>query len=131
MKGELRLCPQCASASVDFSSLTGGTARCRGCRWSGYSTELVLMPFEHDFLADESMAIAMVSDMRLLLSGKQGVPYLKFLLKWGFLQGSEQDLVGTIDRKKFARYLSAMARGLLTSVLEERARQDIPHEELS
>jgi hypothetical protein len=130
MKGELKLCPQCGSASVDFSELAGGAARCRGCRWSGYNTELVVMPFEHEFLADESMAVSMVNDMRLLLSGPQGVPYLKFLMKWGFLVGKENDIAGTVDRKKFARYLTAISKGILTSVLEERARQDIPHEEL-
>lgn len=130
MKGELRLCPQCSSASVDFSSLEGGTARCRGCSWRGYNTDLVVMPFEHEFLADESMVIAMVNDMRLLLSGSQGVPYLKFLMKWGFLAGKESDVVGTVDRKKFARYLAAVSKGILTAVLAERARQDIPQEEL-
>lgn len=131
MKGELKLCPVCGSASVDFSELVGGTASCRGCSWRGSNVDLVALPFDHEFLADESMVLSMVSDMRLLLSGAQGVPHLKFLLKWGFLAGDEQDLVGTIDRKKFASYLAAISRGVLTAIFEERARQDIQQEALT
>jgi hypothetical protein len=90
----------------------------------GVNTELVVMPFAHDLMADDSMALAMVNDLRQLLAGTLGLPYLKFLMKWGFLQGDVQNIAATLDRKKFARYIVAISTGIMTSVLAERAKQD-------
>lgn len=124
MKGEIRMCPQCGSAGVDFSQLACGEARCRGCHWEGPREELLVTPIDHDFLASEAALAEMANDMRQLLSGELGLPYLKFLLKWGFLDADATDLVHTLDRKQFSRYLTAIANSVLTSVLTERSLAD-------
>jgi hypothetical protein len=124
MKGTVGICPQCGKASVDFSALTGGEASCRACKWSGAREELVTVPFDHEFLSDDSIVISLMNDLKELLTGQLGLPYLRFLLKWGFLQGSSARAVDTVDRKQFARYLLVIARGILVAILEERARAD-------
>lgn len=65
-----------------------------------------------------------MNDLRNLLSGELGLPYLKFLLKWGFMQGSMADPAGTVDRKVFARYLAAIGRSILVALFEERAHME-------
>lgn len=124
MKGAVGICPKCASASVDYGELVGSVAHCRACKWTGAREDLVIIPFNHDFISDESIAHALIGDLKQLLSGTLGLPYLRFLLKWGFLEGSSSRAVDTVDRVKFTRYLMAIARGVLVAILEERARND-------
>lgn len=123
MQDTVRFCPQCGSASVDFSSLVGGRATCNGCHWAGAVDELLVVPIEHDFLGKESILIEMINDMRRMLSGELGLPWLKFLLKWGFVQGDLDNLVGTLDRKKFARYLAVIGNAVVIALITERSRQ--------
>lgn len=120
--GSLKCCPQCGSAGVDFSELAGGTATCRGCRWVGVVDDLLAVSFEHDFITDEAMFLNLLNAMRRLVSGQLGLPYLDFLIKWGFLKADPARIKETVDRKKFARYIAAIARGVLTSILQERAK---------
>lgn len=124
MESKIRFCPQCGSAKVTFSELIGGVAKCgvRTCLWEGTTDELLAVPISHEFLSEESMMIQLMNDLRLMFSGELGVPYLKLLLKWGFIKANANDLANTLDRKIFARYLAAIARGVLTTILEERAK---------
>lgn len=119
----VKFCPQCGSASVNFSALAGGTADCTGCNWHGTNEDLLVVPVKHDFVGKESILIDMMNDLRKFMSGELGLPWLKFLLRWGFIQGDINDLLGTVDRKSFARYMAAIARGVLTAVFEERSHQ--------
>jgi hypothetical protein len=114
---------------VDYGQITGSDAYCRGCRWTGTREDLLVLPVEHEFLSDESMALAMVNDMRQSLSGELGLPYLKFLIKWGFIKSDVVNPGNTIDRKKFAAYLAAITMGVLSSVLKCRAEFDVTKEE--
>jgi hypothetical protein len=107
---------------VDYSSLVGANATCRGCNWKGTSTELLVVPIKHEFLADEHIIRDMMSGMRQLLAGELGLPYLKFLLKWGFLEGDIARAAATIDRKKFARYIAAIAQAILMAIIDTRAK---------
>jgi len=116
----VRFCPVCGSAGVDFSELAGGDAVCRGCGWNGKREELMVVPTTAD--DDSQLLVRLMGELRRLLSGELGFPYLKFLIKWGFLKADERDVVGTLDRKAFARYIAAIARAILTAVLEERSR---------
>lgn len=129
MKSEVRMCPRCGSAGVDYGTLAGSSANCRGCHWQGALEDLLVVPFSHDFIADEAVALSMVNDMRQLLSGELGLPYLRFLVKWGFVKADMQNVAGTIDRKQFAAYLAAIAHGVLTSILQRRAVEAVPSEE--
>lgn len=115
-------CPQCGSAGVDFSLLEGGNATCRGCHWSGRKDDLLVVPFKHDFANDEALVVNLMGDMRLLLSGELGLPYLKFLIKWGFISTDLKNVAGTLDRKTFTRYLARIAQAILLSVLDERRK---------
>lgn len=120
----VRFCPQCGSAGVDFSVLVGSTAECRGCKWSGSNEELLVVPIQHDFaFGSASILTEMMNDVRRLLSNELGLPYLRFMLKWGFLEGNIEDLSRTLDRKKFARYLAAIGHAVLMAVISERTRQ--------
>ncbi len=124
----VRFCPQCGSASVDFSTLVVGGlsgAHCNGCRWEGSAEELLLVPIQHEFqFGKESIVAEMMNDVRQLLSGSLGVPYLKFLLKWGFVKGEVTDIGGTVDRKQFARYLARIGHAVLMAVIDERTKQE-------
>lgn len=121
-KSDVKFCPQCGSAAVDYSPLAGGAATCRGCLWKGTNTDLLVVPIQHEFLADEHIVNGMMSDLRKLLAGELGLPYLKFLLKWGFLEGDIARAKDTIDRKKFSRYIAAIAQAILLAVIETRAK---------
>lgn len=123
MQDSVRFCPQCGSANVDFSTLVGGSSSCKGCSWKGSADDLLVVPIQHDFvLGKESIITDMMNDIRKFLSGDLGLPYLKFLLKWGFLEGDIENLAKTLDRKKFARYLATIGHAVLTAVIAERAR---------
>lgn len=117
------MCPRCGSPSVDFSGLAGGAASCRGCKWNGVVEELLSVPGGSAF-SDEATLTSILNDMRQLLSGQLGLPYLKFLMKWGFLNGDQNNPAGTVDRKLYARYITAIGRAILGAVFEERARQE-------
>ena len=121
---DLKFCPQCGSAAVDFSALAGGAAKCRGCGWAGTCDDLLTVPIGGNFL-DGSMVVGMMNDLRNLISGELGVPYLKFLIRWGFLQADVARLRDTLDRKKFARYVAAIARSLLIAIVEERVKIEV------
>lgn len=120
---EVRMCPQCGSPGVDFATLIGGQAACRGCSWKGITTDLLVVPSSVDGIDERAMS-GMINEVRQLLSGPLGLPYLRFLLKWGFLAGDLANPAATIDRKKYARYCAAIARGILTALYEERSKQE-------
>lgn len=120
-------CPQCGSAAVDYSALVGGDATCRGCKWSGPATDLLGVPMRAD-VSEEQLAVFM-NDLRQLLAGPNGVVYLSFLLKWGFLKGDVNRLRETVDRKQFARYIAAIARGIAVALFDERERVEVKGKE--
>jgi len=123
MSVEIKLCPQCGSPGVDYSALAGGKANCRGCRWQGSADDLLNLPGSAE-VNDEGVLYRMLNDLRSLLSGELGLPYLKFLMKWGFLEGDVNNPARTIDRKQFARYIAAIGRAVLNAMIVERSRAE-------
>lgn len=121
MSNGLKLCPQCGSAGVDFSALAGGTADCRGCRWHGTFEDLLVVPGSTAVDNDVTLN-GMLNDLRQLLSGELGFPYLKYLMKWGFITGDLNRPLETIDRKALARYVASIARSIMVGLLEERSK---------
>lgn len=117
----IRFCPQCGSPLVKFSELAGGSASCGACRWAGETTKLLSVPIKHSLTGESDTLVALVNDLRRILSGELGIPYLKFLLKWGFLQADMERLADTLDRKKFGRYLAAISTSIVGTLLETRA----------
>ena len=128
MKDSVKFCPTCGSASVEFSSLVGGQGSCKGCGWVGNADELLVVPIEHDFAGKEGMLVSMMNDVRKFMSGELGQPWLRFLLKWGFLEADVNNLLATLDRKKFARYLAVIGQSVVAALIAERARQSQPKE---
>lgn len=121
----VRFCPQCSSPSVDYSVLAGGDAVCRACDWKGTSDALLIVPLKHDFVNGEEVLVRMMGDLRGLLAGEAGVPYLKFLLKWGFVEADQHNIAGTLDRKMFSRYLAVIGQAIMTALLNERTKIDL------
>lgn len=120
----MRFCPQCGSASVEFSPLAGGAASCRACKWQGVLEDLLGVPVP---TGDSAQLVGrLFQDLRTLLSGELGVPYLKFLLRWGFLAADLENLTGTLDRKKYARYIMAIAKAIFLAIIE--VRQELERE---
>lgn len=112
----VKFCPRCGSANLNFSQLAGGAAVCGNCEWKGTSDDLFEVPFSHDFFSDEGMVRNLMSDIRNLLAGEMGLPYLKFLIKWGFVR----EVSGSPDRVALTRYLVAIAKAILVGIFNER-----------
>ena len=117
---QVRFCPDCGSASVDFGELVGGPAVCRACGWRGVSDDLFVHLIEQPFADNSEIVREMMSDIRRLYSSELALAHLKFLLKWGFLDGDIERAAATIDRRRFSRYLSAIARASLIALVQER-----------
>lgn len=128
---EVRICPQCGSAGVDFSTIVQGRGECRGCKWTGTREELVVIPFSHAFMTDESVMMQFTQDLRQLLARDVGVVLLGYLTKWGFVKTISVAGKTQVDSRQFTRYLVAIAKAILVAVLEERARQEMPPQEIA
>jgi predicted RNA-binding Zn-ribbon protein involved in translation (DUF1610 family) len=111
-------CPTCGSASVskDSDLVATNTARCSECGWSGQKSQLAALNFKHEFTSDAGIIQALVNDLRITLAGDMGVPFAKFLAKWGFITNK--------DTKILARYLSVFARAILDGIITERLKID-------
>lgn len=118
-------CPRCGSAAVSYSTLVGGPASCDGCTWEGTTDKLLSVPIDHDLGTNEQILHAMMADVRKLIAGSLGVPYLEFLVKWGFIEADMRNLSGTLDRKAFSRYLAAIAGAILKALMETRKELEL------
>jgi hypothetical protein len=117
----VKLCPECASASIETTTLgiirgkDTNKATCLVCGWVGVAHELVTAPFTHSMGSDESIAITLFNEMRIIIAKQLAVPAGAFLLKWGFLKPPVQS-------KDLGRYMGAIARAVMTSIIEERKK---------
>ena len=119
MTESIRCCPQCGSPAVDYSLLTGGQASCRGCFWGGKAEDLLNISAAG--LDSTGRTIELMNDLRSLMSRNMGQPLLTFLIKWGFLDVNPNDIIGTLDRRIFSKYLAAIAAGVLKAIIETKA----------
>lgn len=112
------LCPVCGSASVDYGALVGSTATCRICSWEGQRELLVSAPFAHTNGDRVGIALELSNDIRRIVGSPAFMKdQLQFLERWGFIDRKlpQKELV-----RHVARYASAVARGMLKAVIEER-----------
>jgi hypothetical protein len=107
-------CPECGGASVTFSALAGGVATCKTCNWSGAREQLVAYTFEHGFDGAHDIVIALVGDLRRLVS-RDAKEFGRILAKWGFI---DPELPSAA--RQLTRYLAAIARGIAHALVEER-----------
>lgn len=110
-------CPQCIKPTVDASSLAGSTCSCRGCGWSGPQEELLVHEVTHEFANQGEMLTLFAKDIRLFLA-HNALEFGKILIKWGLLPN-------TPSRQLIVRYVLAAAKGIATSVMEEREKIEI------
>jgi hypothetical protein len=110
-------CPRCNSAAVNTSPVAG-TADCTSCRWKGTLSELVTTSIEHDLGSDEKLLDTFATELRNLFAKTAATPLALFLKNWGFVP--EKDAAQ--QAKFLARYMAAMARAMVRSVIEEREK---------
>lgn len=122
MTDALRFCPDCGSAGVEFSTLAGGSASCKGCSWKGRTEDLPLIPVRSDLGTSETVLLQIVNDLRRIMSKDMGVVLLQFLLKWGFVSGDPSKIKETVNVKEFSRYLSTITRMIVAGIMEERSK---------
>jgi hypothetical protein len=116
----LYVCSSCGSPSVEFSALVGGAASCKACHWTGPREELVGVPFENDALGGEAAFLAMYNDFRRIFA-QQAVNFLRFLVKWGFVDAEERaGVVRPASPAQALKYINAIARGALQGVIQTR-----------
>lgn len=111
-------CPRCHSPAVEYPQLvTGGTspAACNACGWKGKKSELATSVFQHDMGSSEQVQQQFVDDFRKLLAKDVALPIARFLSKWGFMFGDNKQ-----QAKLLTRYITAMAKGAVKGLLEER-----------
>ena len=125
----VRQCPTCGSPAVDFSSLVDGAASCRVCGWKGTNDELLSTPFEHLLGTSEGIGFELMNDTRRLLSSPVFLGELGgFLNRWGFINVND-------PHKKVVRattkYVAAIARAVLTAVIQTREELEKEHMHVS
>lgn len=113
-------CPQCGSPAVEFSELVGGAAMCKACKWAGKKEDLLGTPFDHLLGTREGIGFELFNDTRRMLSSPVFLGELGgFLSRWGFidLSGEKKKVV-----RETTRYVAAIARAVLTALIEEREK---------
>lgn len=116
----LYVCPECGGASVVYSALAGGLARCNACEWEGSKEALLAVPAKSGSSPDEVL-LAMRNDIRNAFA-KNSEAFITFLVKWGFVPAIERAGKIEIDKKLATRFVSAIAAGALSAVFEERQK---------
>jgi len=117
---EVRLCPGCGSPAVEFSSLVGGEAVCRVCKWKGDREELLVMPFDHIYGTEEGVGMALHNELRRVFSNPLfATDIIRFLTRWGFV---EVDKDNRADVPTTTRYIAAIGRAVLVAVIKEREK---------
>jgi hypothetical protein len=109
-------CATCGSASVTFSSLSGGEAGCTVCGWGGKVEDLASAPFGHDFSSPERILHALMLDIRQLMSAGLAMQIGKVLLKWGFMT--------ELSSQQLGRYIGAAATAIAEALIREREKME-------
>lgn len=121
MSSALYFCPECGSPSIDRSALSGGTASCRACGWTGTSERLAAMPIAGKTGDEDQLLIRMVGDLRTVLARDVGAVLVTFLSRWGFLNTTDRQVMA----KQAGRYIAAAARAIMVALIEERDKMEV------
>jgi hypothetical protein len=78
------------------------------------------MPVTGNVGDDAQLLSSLVGDLRIILARDAGPVLVTFLLKWGFMSEDKQ-----IMAKQAGRYIAAIARGIVTAILEERDKMEV------
>jgi len=116
-------CPECGSASIDYSVLVGGNATCKTCGWVGSNEKLVAYQFSHDFNDDAEALHYLMNDVRKVY-GAASKLFGELLLKWGFLDYKQTKEGIQLNPKQLARYMAAAAQASLRAIIAEREKME-------
>lgn len=127
MKDTAYFCPNCGSPTIQRSSLAGGNASCDSCQWTGTSTDLHKVDFEHDFSSPDQVIERFAAEFKGVIGQHLALPLGSMLLKWGFL---ERDHLAA-DLGIYMRAIAAAAakaifetrQGIATGAIERPARK--------
>jgi predicted RNA-binding Zn-ribbon protein involved in translation (DUF1610 family) len=124
----VRFCPECGSPSIESGAvlLEGSSTpyRCNACSWHGKEQDLLHMPFVHDFTGKEEMIKALMGDLRTVIAKWCATPIGSFLLKWGFLHSERNNGQIKLNEKQVSRYMVAISKAVLVSIIEERQKME-------
>ena len=116
----LYVCPDCGSPSIDYSSLSGGSATCTACGFVGSKDKLLAIPVE--LRGKEETFTAMRNDLRNTF-GRAATDFGRFLIKWGFLDATQRDGKIQVDNpRQLARYMTVIAKETFIAILQERRK---------
>lgn len=117
--GKAYFCPRCHSPAVSFTQLEGvsdSPASCSACHWRGGKKDLVVTAYQHDMGSEDEVLTRFVRDFRNLMGQPAiALPIAQWLNKWGFLPNDPSQ-----QHKVLARYITAVAKGAITAVLQTR-----------
>ena len=114
-------CPECGSASIEYSELVGSLATCKVCDWTGPQEKLVAYQFHHDFADGTEALRCMMNEMRHIYAAASKM-FGEFLLKWGFLDYKQTNKGLEINTKQLARFMAAAAQSTLKAIVAERQK---------
>ena len=121
------ICPDCGSASVEFSGLIGGVASCKVCPWSGIREKLLAVPFINATgdQGGEQAVMAIRSDVRRII--REDAPdFVKLLIRWGFVEATQKDgKVYVKNQQQVVRYMNAIANQVFIGMIEERKKIEV------
>lgn len=108
------LCPKCSSPSITTPVLVGGNYKCGICGWEG--DDPILIPFQSPFASTEEAFKTFTDEFLKEFAKVSALPLGKLLVKWGFVP---RDKDGKPRTAVLARYIKAMAGGMIMSLLAE------------
>jgi hypothetical protein len=130
-KAKVNFCPECGSPSIsqtDSLVLSGAAASihvsCEACEWVGTAADLLAVPFAHELGDDANILKVLMGELRVTMAKYCAVPLGGFLMKWGFLEQEHHQGQVVLNRQQLARYMTAISKAILTTVIEERRKMN-------
>ena len=113
-------CSTCGSADVSASELAGGEATCNVCGWKGKVDDLATFRFSHGMNSPDEVFRMFFLDVRKMLAAGLAQDIGQMLIKWGFLETPSPKNAVAVQRR-LARYIAAIAKGIVDSIVRTRA----------
>ena len=117
MDTKIKFCPECGSASVEYSTLSGGAASCKKCEWKGVKEELLVSVLSHDFSDPNQLITLFARDLRNMMGKVLANPLVELLAKWGFFTDPKNL---QLTMKESTLYIQTAARAMAVSLMQTR-----------
>lgn len=113
-------CSTCGAADISASELAGGEAHCNVCGWNGKVEDLATFRFSHGMNSPDEVFRMFFLDVRKMLSAGFAQDIGQMLIKWGFLETPTPKNARAVQQR-LARYIAAVAKGIVDSIVRTRA----------